>query len=198
MYIVINDELERYVDANYPGLKPNTYKVSNYGNVINIKTGRIKTINSRTKDGYVRGIFKGINNKNIYISIHRLVAWNFCDGYDEKSGRICVNHIDSIRDHNYYKNLEWVTVQENNKHSFTHGYAKPNITHLVGELNGMCRYGDDFTHSICKLFVVGLDVKSVMQELGYERCSDNTRLYDFLRYVKRRKYRKSISDQYDF
>lgn len=40
MYIIINDEEERWEIIDYKDIKPNYYKISNYGNIVNIKTGR--------------------------------------------------------------------------------------------------------------------------------------------------------------
>jgi len=197
MYIIIDDEPERFVDARYPGLK-NNYEISNYGNVRNKKTGKLKRINSRDQDGYIRGTFKAEDGTTMYIYLHRLVAFNFCDGYDETTDKIFVNHLDTIRDHNYYKNLEWTTQSENNKHSYRHGSAKPHINHLYGESNGFCVYSDELTHQVCKLFADGFDVPDVMEVLGYSKCGDNLKLYYFLRHVKKRRLRKNISAHYNF
>lgn len=44
-----------------------------------------------------------------------------------------INHIDSVRHHNYYKNLEWVTHSENTRHGMKHGNV--NFIHMVGQNN---------------------------------------------------------------
>ena len=49
--------------------------------------------------------------------VHRLVAQAFLS----KSKKPQVNHIDGNKQNNYYKNLEWATSQENNKHAFDTG-----------------------------------------------------------------------------
>jgi DNA-binding CsgD family transcriptional regulator len=42
----------------------------------------------------------------------------FCPGY---SSELQANHKDSNRINNYYKNLEWITLQENIEHAHTYG-----------------------------------------------------------------------------
>lgn len=73
--------------------------------------------------GYKRIALKG----SIVTRVHRLVAHAFCQKpehlkdvpYDE----LQVNHKNSIRDDNYWANLEWCTAQENIIHSFKYGNA---------------------------------------------------------------------------
>ena len=198
MYIVIDDEKERFIDLKYPGIDEKIYMISNYAGIYNKKTGKLRDIQALDRDGYVRGPFKTPAGDTIYAYIHRTVAYNFCKGFEPISGRVYVNHIDSIREHNYYKNLEWVTQAENTLHSFRHGSAKPHINHLVGEANGMCRYSDEFTHKVCMLLDIGISVPNIMKEFGYNKCQDNLKLYDFIRYVMNGKYRTNVSSQYNF
>lgn len=58
------------------------------------------------------------NSKAKSFSVHRLVAEAFIKNELSKK---TVNHIDSDRSNNYYKNLEWNTYSENAKHSFKMG-----------------------------------------------------------------------------
>lgn len=85
-----------------------TYAVSNYGNVKNIKTGRLISQSSK-KNGY-KSVRLCCNGKHIYRLVHRLVAFAFCEGYFEGA---TVNHIDECTTNNYYENLEWTTLYEN-------------------------------------------------------------------------------------
>lgn len=59
------------------------------------------------------------NCKNF--SIHRLVATHFLQ---KIKGKNFVNHKDSDKTNNYYKNLEWCTQKENIKHSYDNKLAK--------------------------------------------------------------------------
>ena len=56
------------------------------------------------------------SKKNVSISVQRLVAYVYVSGYDLIK-RNQVNHIDKNRSNNYYKNLEWVTIQGNMAHA---------------------------------------------------------------------------------
>lgn len=91
------------------------YQISNFGNVKNIKTNRILTGDTNSA-GYRRVILYTPVKKRFFI--HRLVALHFCNGYSDD---LVVNHIDGNKTNNYYKNLEWVTKSENDKHAFKLG-----------------------------------------------------------------------------
>lgn len=55
-----------------------------------------------------------INGKDKRYFIHRLVAFLFVPNPENKK---IVNHKDRNKRNNYYKNLEWVTLKENNEHA---------------------------------------------------------------------------------
>ena len=98
----------------------NYYQISNNGQVKNIKTNKILTgdINAR----YKRVILYIPNKKRFFI--HRLVAEHFCNkplNYKE----LVVNHIDGNKLNNDYKNLEFITRSENDKHAFKLNLRKP-------------------------------------------------------------------------
>ena len=108
----------------YVGIN-DVYDFSNYGasgngNIINIKKNTLM-IHQKNGEGYMKTtLFCKKYKKNVSISVHRLVAYIYVHGYHliKKNE---VNHIDKNRSNNYYKNLEWVTHQENIAHS--HGKA---------------------------------------------------------------------------
>jgi len=56
--------------------------------------------------------------------VHRLVALTFISNLDNK---LCVNHINSIRNDNRVENLEWCTHSENSIHGVNFGNMKPPI-----------------------------------------------------------------------
>ena len=88
------------------------YKISNYGQVKNIKTGNTITgdINST---GYRRVWLYNPVKKRFFV--HHLVALNFCNGYQDN---LVVNHKDGNKLNNKFDNLEWVTRSENDIHAF--------------------------------------------------------------------------------
>lgn len=88
---------------NYEGL----YQVSNFGNVRNIKSNRIKTIYEH--NGYFK-VSLCKNSKQLNYFVHRLVAEAFIDNPNNLPQ---VNHKDETRDNNSIDNLEWCTNEYN-------------------------------------------------------------------------------------
>lgn len=101
------------------GVYKNKYDLSKYGvskggNVINIEKNYLMAKKIK-KNGYeVVGLT--YEDKTINFRIHILVA-NIYIPNDDPINKIQVNHIDKNRSNNYYKNLEWVTVQQNGAHA---------------------------------------------------------------------------------
>lgn len=111
--------------SEYEGL----YEVSNKGKVRSLRRNIImKTfiINS----GYETvKLYKERKHKSFLV--HRLVAREFCRGYDES---LDINHKDADRLNNQSDNLEWVTRKENIRDSMkrgTHCYKKAHkVAHI--------------------------------------------------------------------
>lgn len=91
------------------------YFVSNYGLIKNTRGMMLTASDDR---GYVTYTLydkhTGISHQ---IRAHRAVAFKFCPG--RTAERNIVNHIDEIRNNNDFKNLEWLTTQENAEHSLS-------------------------------------------------------------------------------
>ena len=96
------------------------YQISNYGNVKSIKRKNrcySKLLKLHQTGG--RGIrylcaVLSKNNKHKTFSVHRIVAQAFIPNSENKPE---INHKDANKLNNFYKNLEWVTRQENVNHS---------------------------------------------------------------------------------
>lgn len=70
----------------------------------------------RDRQGYhVIGIKMKATGAPKMMLVHRLVAEAFVPPSDDPE-RACVNHIDSDKDHNHWRNLEYVSYQENQVH----------------------------------------------------------------------------------
>ena len=87
----------------------NNYEVSSFGNVRNIKTGRI--LKESNKGGYSIVGLSNTVTKTFYV--HRLVAQEFILNPENKPH---VNHKDKNGLNNNLINLEWNTALENNIH----------------------------------------------------------------------------------
>jgi hypothetical protein len=85
------------------------YTVSNFGNVKNIKSGRIlKQI--KNTDGYLLVNLSNDLNEVYFKLIHILVIKAFIMNHENKD---CVDHIDNDRSNNKLENLRWATQREN-------------------------------------------------------------------------------------
>lgn len=115
------------IDGNWKEIpNHNGFYISNNGQVCSFKKSYNKYalltphLNSRIGRYYVK-----IGKKNL--SVHRLVAICFVDGKTEEKNT--VNHIDGNPLNNDYKNLEWVSQSENNKHAYDVLNRKKNKAH---------------------------------------------------------------------
>ena len=155
---------EHFIYVSYPGIKERRYMIGDHGSVYSPKYD--KFIKPRIdKDGYYRVKLRCSNGKSILIGVHRLVAWEFCDGYDEKSGKTIPNHLDSCPSNNYYKNLEWVTGSENCLYAYRMGRRHPRI----GEDSNWAKYTEKQIHEACYLKSTGISNKVISERLGINR-----------------------------
>lgn len=100
------DEIFKQI-IDYPN-----YKISNLGQVLNSKTGKILKPHL-FNTGYLRvNLYKDIKPKLFYI--HRLIAFYFIDNPDNKQ---YVDHKNNIRTDNRIENLRFVNSSENSMNS---------------------------------------------------------------------------------
>ena len=97
-------------------IEDTNYKLSNYGKIINEKTGNLLKAQLNQK-GY-QVIRVTINREKRTFRIHRLVAKYFVPNPDKK---VQVNHIDGNKLNNRYDNLEWCSNVENVHHAIKTG-----------------------------------------------------------------------------
>jgi hypothetical protein len=91
------------------------YKVSNYGNILNYKTGRL--INHSISNGGYPTLSIVKNNKQCHVLVHILVATEFVQNPDPVNFQL-VNHIDGNKLNFAYWNLEWTNHSGNSKHFY--------------------------------------------------------------------------------
>ena len=92
------------------------YEISNYGRMVNTKTGNLLKTQANKK-GY-QVIRVTINRVKRTFRIHRLVAQYFVSNPNNKTQ---VNHIDGNKNNNRYDNLEWCSNAENAHHAIKTG-----------------------------------------------------------------------------
>jgi hypothetical protein len=126
---------------NYEGL----YQISSYGKVKSLRRKRFlhgKPINIYKQKFLKHGISLGgyyvVNlykdSKRKMYRINRLVAIHFISNPLNKPE---VNHLDGNKKNNYYKNLEWVTRVENEKHAYKIG-----LKDIKGEKHWFAKLGE--------------------------------------------------------
>ena len=99
---------EKFKILNLPNYE-NSYKISNYGKVFSLKNNiYMKLI--KNHNGYMQIRLYNNESKSKTFRVHQLVAYMFVDN---KNNKKYVDHIDRNRINNHYKNLKWVTHQEN-------------------------------------------------------------------------------------
>ena len=180
--IFITEEF-RYV--TYPGVRPNKYVIGDFGTVYNIDRDiimkpqmgdRYLQLTMSTDSDYGRG-FKTFK-------IHRLVAWEFVEGYDSNK---VVNHKDSIKTHNYAYNLEWCTPSENSYHGFNNDYTYSAKRSLSKQE----------VKNICQMFEDGMSVIEVFRTFtGLHAKKDDEKTYKKIVRIHTREYYNNISKYY--
>jgi hypothetical protein len=104
--------------VTYPGIKKERYTVDEYGHIFDLKRNKYMR-QTKTKKDYLAVKLNKESGGRKYVFVHRIVAYEFLDGYDDDK---FVNHKNGKRKWlNHFSNLEWVTHQENMTHAFQTG-----------------------------------------------------------------------------
>lgn len=121
--MTIENELEPEIWKDIIGYE-GVYQISSYGNIKSLERITQGEFGNRylkekllkpfkTYQGYNRVTLNLGEQKHFFV--HRLVAEAFIPNPENKP---FVNHINGIRDDNYYKHLEWCTQSENERHAY--------------------------------------------------------------------------------
>ena len=94
------------------------YLISNLGRVMSKCRSAGKILKLCDNGWGYYSVFLYRNGVGTHYKVHRLVAQAFVSGY--RLGLV-VNHIDGKPHNNDFRNLEWVTISENTKHSYRLG-----------------------------------------------------------------------------
>ena len=127
---------DKWKTITNPLIAPNMYAVSNFGEVMNLKTGTIMS-KIKSKKGYYQVNLKLINGQRMTFLIHRLVATAFVEGMDDVHNT--VNHKNGIKTDCRDTNLEWVTPSENVKHAYDTGLKVPEYSLPESDRDKVCR-----------------------------------------------------------
>lgn len=148
--------VEEWKSYEYRGID---YMVSNLGVIIGPRGWPLKQrIN---KDGYAEVTLGCTERRNASVRVHRVVAELFVPNPENKPE---VNHIDYNRANNASCNLEWVTHQENVRHSSDAGrYHSPL---RVGAGNGRARLTEDKVMKIIALLKRGIPATRIAEMCG--------------------------------
>lgn len=140
----------------------NYYEISNYGRVRRIKydnTGNKSQYllpyylkYAIDKDGYIKYDLS-LNNKTKRFFSHRLVAENFLVNPQNYP---VVNHIDGNKQNNYYKNLEFCSIKQNNIHALKTGLRNMKNNKLSKEVE---QY--DLQNNLIKVYDSANEVKRI-------------------------------------
>lgn len=176
-----NDETYKWITPlMVQGIDIFRYLISNYGTVIDTKNNR--QVNATVTGGYYSAHLHTINGIKKYL-LHRLVAMAFIDG----SWDLQVNHIDGLKNNNYYKNLEFVTPRENLMHALDLGL------NYRGEDKPNSKLTNNQVEKICKLLEQGLNYDEIIDRLNLQNIP---RINGILADIKRGKTYLTISKKY--
>ena len=160
------EQFKPITDNSVPGIEPDRYFISNYGNIYD-KKRNIYTKGYLNTYGYYSYSFCTIYGGITY-GVHRIVLQTFDsnDNYED----LQVNHIDGNPGNNYLYNLEWATPKENSDHAMITKLHKMN-----GVDNPNNKLTEEQVHEICKLIESGqyYDTEiAKMYNVSYTNISD--------------------------
>ena len=140
------------------------YSISDTGRVFNNRTGRELKPQKDNNTGYYH-INLGVG-KNYYV--HRLVGFAFVKNNDPLKFNQ-VNHLDGIKTHNDYRNLEWTDPSGNIKHAYANGLKKP--LDQKGIKNGNVKLTEKQVHQICEMLEQGLCQGKIADIFNVSSCT---------------------------
>ena len=176
----------------YPGIRKNMYLISENGDVMNIFSGKTLTPYP-DKDGYLKIGLVGEISRTKNAFIHRLVGFAFVENPNNYP---VIDHLDGVKTHNHYTNLEWVTIKENTNRAERMGLRK-----IQGADNGNSKYSEEFVRSICEKYEQGLGIKDVYQWILKDPNATSAKdwaLYQLLYSLKRKEGWSNVVCDYTY
>ena len=177
------------------------YQISNFGRVKSkerVVSNSVRTyvkeeqiLRTQTmKSGYKCVVLREAGKKKL-LKIHRLVATAFISNPDNLP---CVNHIDGNKTNNFVGNLEWCTVEYNNKHAIQNG-LKPLVcgsnVQKIFQLNNAELSINQVFESIAEASrIIGCNESSIYASIIQKRP------YKGFYYIRENDYSESIDKSY--
>ena len=155
-------------------IEEDRYTISNYGVVFDLKSNR-EMSQCICGDGYLVVNLRVFDPDNLrfyfkHVLVHRLVGMGFIPG----DFSLQINHIDGNKFNNYYKNLEWVTCQQNLLHAVETGLnyrGEDKVNAILSNeiVENICLYlqnGYDYNYIVEKLNLAGIkNIHNIMHDI---------------------------------
>lgn len=179
---------------NFKNIKE-CYKVSDYGDVKDMRTGKKlhKKIANKKHHPYYAVYLENKDGKKGWILVHQLVAFCFVtipEKYKDLIVELVPDHLDNNGLNNFYKNLEWKTRGENVSDAFKRGEINNS-----GENHKDALITNIEAETICKLLEKGCSYNEILAKMGYPNDKSYRTL---LVRIKNRITWKDISSKYKF
>lgn len=180
--------------VTYPGVRRDRYLVANIGIIIDTVSGKIVRMDI-DQDGYLRCDLlvdiPGFNKPAKHFGVHRIVAWEFCEGRDMN---LVIDHIDGNKKFNWSSNLRWVTSGENTRAAEAMG-----LRNVRGEGNGTNKYPEAFIRWICMEYQNGAYPIDVFHKIyGSIPIPQNDPFYTLLWRLKRKEIWPGVVCDYTY
>lgn len=114
----------------------------------------------KTVKGYFAVYVYDRNMKGKTQRVHRLVAKAFVEGESEENN--IVNHINGNKEDNHYNNLEWCSIEYNNKHAIQELGVKRS-----GEHNGGSKLTEKEVLDIREMFSLGKSREEISEKYNF-------------------------------
>lgn len=173
---------ENFKLINIANIKKDTYYISEYGEIFSVHINK-KIKPKKDKDGYYQVVLStGEPKKRKFWKVHQLVARTYIGEPPQYIKDPTVDHIDSNRDNNFYKNLRWMERAVNSSIRKNKG---------VGEANHEAVLNEQQVIEICELLVQN---KKTLQEIADLFHVEKTTISN----IKRKKAWKHLTKSYKF
>lgn len=128
---------EQWIDiAGYEEL----YQISNFGNVVSLKYGKIKLLKGAVNNYGYRQVNLSKDKVVKSFKVHQLVATHFL-GHKVNGYESVINHIDFDRLNNVVTNLEIITARENtNKKHLKTSSGSTGVSWHKEKASGLAKY----------------------------------------------------------